>query len=282
MTYTHKSFNSTVFTKKGGLFAQLTGKNDLIFLRNRYQQELDNAWAAMINMQHHIEDSDDYNQTIIRTNAIAQSRGDVDDTKKDNANIYKDLYKCIMNDQAYEQRMWEIHQKMYNSDNKVNTNVTRSCYNENISVEAIRQYVTRYPTTQTTNSLQHIENMEQKLKEKRAEFRQNLALLRDYFAHFKLDLDKLKSKRKVYDDIKAEGEKQLNSCRYSNSVFYSACSEESKQSMRFDTIAHRIAQVDATIAIFDNTLKTTEAIIEVEPSKYQTVVAQEFIFDTEF
>lgn len=281
MTYKHLSFNTTVTIASSGFIGKLTGKNDMIYFRNRYQRELDNAWAALMNMAHHIEDSDDYNQTVQRTFAIAKYRGDVDDKKKENAARYKEMYKCIANDQAFEERMWKIHQEMYKySDNKLIT--SHSIYNKNMTTEAVKQYVIQYPTVQTTNNLEGIKEMERSLKEVRAEFRQNISILRSYFEHFKLDLGKLECKRKVYDDIKNEGEKRLASCRYNGSIFYNLSSEESKQSLYLDTITHRIAQVDSTILKFRSAVAETEAKIKVLDEKYYEALEAEFIFDAEF
>lgn len=281
MSYKHIPFDNTKYTKMGGVISKITGRNDLIYLRNRYQRELDNAWAALMNMAHHIEDSDDYNQTIIRTNAIAKYRGDVDDKKRENDNLYKDLYKSIINDQNFEERMWKIHQDMYKSGNS-NQNVTWSKYNKNITVDSMKQYVGKYPTTYTTNTFEKIKELEQSLTRCRSDYRQNVSTLRDYFEHFKLDLMKLESKRKVYDEIKIEGETQLKACRFNGSVFHDMCSEETKQSMRVDTITHRIDQVDGMIAKFNNMLRETEERIKVSDDKYQVVLEPEFTFTSEF
>jgi hypothetical protein len=57
-------FNKTKQVKSGSLLSSLTGKNDLIFLRNKWQTELDNSWAALMNMAHYLENSNDSIQTI--------------------------------------------------------------------------------------------------------------------------------------------------------------------------------------------------------------------------
>lgn len=64
--YKSKKYNTTKQIKSGGIIGRLTGKNDLIFLRNRWQTEISNAYVALWNMSHYIETCEDSVQTIIR------------------------------------------------------------------------------------------------------------------------------------------------------------------------------------------------------------------------
>lgn len=49
--------NTTKMVKdEDGLWGKITGRRDVVYLRNKYQTELDNAYADLINMVHFIEE----------------------------------------------------------------------------------------------------------------------------------------------------------------------------------------------------------------------------------
>lgn len=282
MTFKHIPSNTTKYVEMSGIFGRFSGKNDLIYLRNKWQRELDNAWAALMNMTHYLEENDAYKQTVIRSNDIARYRGSVDDKKKEKDSLYKEVFKCIEKDQAYEERMWKIHQEMYKTSSHASQNVSRSFKNINVTKEEIKRYVTRYPTTQTSNDLQMIKDTEKRLKDSRADYRHNLALLRDYFEQFKLELGKLESKYKAYIDIKEEGTRQLEACSYKNTVFYRMSTMEFKQSMCLNTLQHRVNQVETTINHFKDAKVRVDAITSVEIEDFKKAASSEFVFDDEF
>jgi len=78
--FKHIDFYTTNQVESGGFIGRLTGKNDLIFLRNKWQTEIDNSWAALMNMAHYLETCEDSIQTIVRFNEIARFRGEIHDT----------------------------------------------------------------------------------------------------------------------------------------------------------------------------------------------------------
>lgn len=281
MSFKHIPSNTTKYTPMGGIFSKMTGKNDLIYTRNRWQRELDNAWAALMNMAHYVEGSYDYKQTVIRSNAIAKCRGEVDDEKKRNEKLYQEVFKCIEKDQAYQERMWKIHQDMYKTSNN-NTNVSTSRYNVNVTREEMKRYVSHYPTTQTSNDIQLIKDMEKKLRDKRNEFRQNVSTLRDFFEQFKLELGKLESKYKAYMTIKEDGINALKSCGYNGSFFNRFDSAESKQLMSIDSVSHRLDQVEGTIKHFQSVRDRVGEIIRVEMEDYKRAIEPEFMFSSDF
>jgi len=279
MGFKHIPANTTELIPKGGVFAKITGKNDLIYTRNRWQQELDNSWAALMNMAHFLEDSQSYIQTVVRSDAIAAYRGQVDDEKKKNDKQYQEVFKCIEKDQAYQERMWKIHQEMHKNNSK-SMNVSTSLDNINITKEEMKEYVQHYPTVQTSHDIKLIKDMEEKLCIRRNEFRQNVSSLRDYFEQFKLELNKLESKYTAYINVKVEGEKALSLCSYTGSFFNRFDSAETRQMMRIDCIHHRVEQVEGTIKHFEQVKAKVEQIISVEMDDYKKAIAPEFVFDT--
>lgn len=256
------SFNQTEQIKQGGLFGRLTGRNDLIYLRNKYQTEIDNSWAALMNMAHYLETNNDTIQTIVLYNDLVATLGQVKDMERKARISYDKIFNCIKLDQDYSERMWKIHQEMYKVTSSGTVNVSTSFENINVSHEAVRKYVERYPRVEIRNDVNEIKNIENEIVAKKNSFRKNKALLRDYFEQFKLELIKCESKLDAYNKVLNEGKLKITECRFKNSFLYSLMTAEDKAALEIDTLKHRIDQVERTIVHY----KSIKA--NIETNKY--------------
>lgn len=256
------NFNQTEQIKQGGLFGRLTGRNDLIYLRNKYQTEVDNSWAALMNMAHYLETNNDTIQTIVLYNDLVATLGQVKDMERKARISYDKIFNCIKLDQDYSERMWKIHQEMYKVTSSGTVNVSTSFENINVSHEAVRKYVERYPRVEIRNDVNEIKNIENEIVAKKNSFRKNKALLRDYFEQFKLELIKCESKLDAYNKVLNEGKLKITECRFKNSFLYSLMTAEDKAALEIDTLKHRIDQVERTIVHY----KSIKA--NIETNKY--------------
>jgi hypothetical protein len=276
--FKHIHFNTTNQVESGGFIGRLTGKNDLIFLRNKWQTEIDNSWAALMNMAHYLETCEDSIQTIVRFNEIARFRGEIHDANVKREKLYSNIFKYIQQDQAYSERMWKIHQDMFKSTSSVAGNYSTSLKNINITREEVRKYVEMYPRTEIKNDIQLIKDMEAEAERKKSKYRQDISLLRSYFEQFKLELIKCESKYDAYNKILEVGISQLNSCRFKSSMFYSIMTEQQKSELTIDVLKHRIDQVERTLAHYREIKAKVEKELEVEADNQKKALAGEFEF----
>lgn len=276
--FAHIKFDTTKQIETGGFLSRLTGKNDLIFLRNRWQTEIDNAWAALMNMAHYLETCDDSVETIIRFNSLAKLRGEIQDANVKRERMYANVFKYIQKDQEYSERMWKIHQDMYKSSPTNTGNYSKSRHNINITHGEIKKYVSVYPQIEIKNDIQMIKDLENSIAKKKSEYRENVAILRDYFEQFKLELIKCESKYTTYNKLLDEGKSQLGGNRFEGSIFYNIMTAEQKQELKIDTIKHRVDQVEQTLAHYRGIKVKVEKELEVESNNMQRALAGEFEF----
>ena len=276
--FKHIEFNTTNQVEYGGFIGRLTGKNDLIFLRNKWQTEIDNSWAALMNMAHYLETCEDSVQTILRFNDLARFRGEVHDANVKRAKLYENVFKYIQQDQAYAERMWKIHQEMYKSTSSVSGSYSTSLDNINVTREEVKKYVEMYPRIEIKNDIKLIKDMETEADRKKSKYRQDISLLRSYFEQFKLELIKCESKYDAYKKILETGVSELDSCKFKNSAFYSILSEQQKNDLRIDVLKHRADQVERTIAHYREIKAKVERELEIEEGNMKTVLSGEFEF----
>ncbi|MHB8102213.1 MAG: hypothetical protein ACYDEF_08570 [Methanosarcina sp.] len=244
--YKRIDLNTTRQIESGGILGRLTGKNDLIFLRNKWQTELDNSWAALMNMAHYIEESNDSNQTICTLNQRNELKQKIKSIEEERDSVYSKMFTCIQQDKDYSEKMWRIHQEMHTSSPKTAGNYSTSLDNINVTNEAIRKYVERYPKVEFKNDIQYIKDKESEIKRAKTLYHQNISLLRDYFEQFKLELLKLESKYNAYLQVYEEGKRHIESCKFNQSFLYGLMTAEQKQTLRLDTTTHRLLQVENT------------------------------------
>ncbi|MDQ1280057.1 MAG: hypothetical protein QG670_1319 [Thermoproteota archaeon] len=276
--YARMEFNTTPQIKQGGLLSRLSGKNDAIFVRNKWQTEIDNAWVDLMNMAHYLETCEDSVQTIIRYNDLARFRGEIHDTNVKRKKLYENVFKYIQQDQAYSERMWRIHQEMYKSTQSVSGNYSTSLDNINITREEVKKYVEMYPSIEVKSDIQLIKTIETEINQKKARYRQNIALLRDYFEQFKLELIKCESKYDAYKTLLNNGRCEIGQCRFKGSMWYSILTEQQKAELRIDTLKHRIDQVERTLSHYREIKAKVEKELEIESGFVKKALAAEFEF----
>lgn len=263
MGFKHVDFNKTKHIKKGGILSTLTGKNDVIYLRNYWQTELDNAWSALINMQHYIEDDENFGRMKTRWGWFAGNRAKIESAKfqmkqKWGDNPYLTIATRIKQDQDYSERMWKIHQDMYKATGK-SGNYSRSFEAVNVTKEAVREYVKQYPKIEIKNDVDKIIKDEELIAQYIEQHLDNLAKLRVRFNTFKIQLNKLESKLAAYNKILEDGNSALSECRYNKSVLSTLSTAETRMSLKLNVTSHRVDQVIGTV----NILKALEKEIEL-------------------
>ncbi len=273
--FKHKEFNITKQIAEGGILNKLTGKNDLIFLKNKWQTLLDNSYTSLYNMSHYIETSNDSIQTIVKKNEIAKLRGSIHDNNIKCENLYDVILNAVKSDREFSERMWKIHQSMY-ENSKVSGSSGDSV---NVTHEEVKKYVETYPKTNIKNEISEIKTLENENEIRKSKYRSNIAGLRDYFEQFKLELIKLESKYEEYNEILTEAKLNISNCRFKQSFWYSRLSERQKNELEISDIKHHIKQIENVMEHYRKVKINVENEIEIDIFNIKKATKSEYEFN---
>lgn len=247
----------------------LTGLPDAISLRNRYQRELDNAYADIVNMVHYIEEeSQKFKEVYNKAQGLKQ---DIKAHEVERADLYDSLGNLLKKETDFEDKMWKTTQKGH----KVKTINLKQKFSDSdvdeMNYNNMQEYLKQYPEYASKSSFRKIND---KIDQKEGEIRQAKKSYNDavskynyYLSFFEKHIQKAEDKFVTYGTILKEGKEKLDNCRYRKSVFYRLASEEDKAEVNLDTISHRLEQ-------FKNTLKILKG--ESAQNQKKTFVEMEY------
>lgn len=264
MAFKQAEFNKTEQTTEKGI---LTGRRNAAFLRNRYQTELDNSNAAVVDMVHYCEDKNrELKEAFNKAQGIKAS---ISAHEKERENAYDALNNLLNKEKDFEAFMHKETTGMYKevSKNQSAKNIKirqRMVSSDNeMKFASMMRYIDKYPEYQTKSSfkkiLDKIEEKEREIRDCKIFYNKAVSRYHELLQAFKVYIQKAKDKIKMYHQLLEEGQNKIGETRYVKGVVYKyLTSERKKQEVTLDTLKHRIPQ-------FENTLK----IIEEELSQYE-------------
>jgi hypothetical protein len=229
----------------------LTGRPDAIFLRNKYQKELDNAWASVVNMVHYVEEeSQKLRDAYSRAQGLKQ---DIKAHEAERSDLYESLGNLLTKETNFEDKMWQTTQKGRKVKSvTVKQNIKESDVDE-MRFDSMMDYIKQYPEYSSKSSFKKILD---KIDQKEGEIRQAKKMYNDavskynyYLSFFEKHIQKAEDKFVAYDNLLKEGKDKLDNCRYRKSMFYKMASEEVKAEVNLDIINHRVDQFKNTLEI---------------------------------
>ncbi len=243
---------------------KITGRSDAVFIRNKYQTELDNAHAAIVNMVHRTE------------NNLSTLKGAYDNSQRLKKNIeahleerkmlYQSLENLLANEKGHEKEMWFETLKSRVQEVK-DRNITIFQKSKDSDVESMNigsslDYPKQYPDSKIKQRyekiLTDIEWKEKEVRKEKEKYYSEVATYNNSLSFFEKDILKSEDKFAAYDSILREGMQKLQGCRYHGGILYKLSSEKSKDEITLDTLSHRVDQ-------FRNTLE----LIKRDLSQYQ-------------
>ena len=258
-------FKTRQVTGESGVVGRLIGRSDMIFIRNKYQTELDNAHAAIVNMVHYAEDN--LSRMKVAYNNSQRLKMNIDAHLTERKILYRSLENLLSNEKGHEKEMWFETLK-----NKVlevkDRNITIFQNSKNSDIESMNvgsslEYPRQYPDSKIKQRyekiLTDIEWKEREIRKEKEKYYNEVTTYNISLSFFGKNILKSEDKFAAYDTILKEGVQKLQSCRYHGSILFSLSSEKSKSEITIDTLSHRIDQ-------FKNTL----ILIKHELSDYQS------------
>ena len=255
MAFKHMEFNRTEQVPIRGSNL-LSGRPDAIYLRNKYQTELDNACAAFVNMTHYVEDE---NQKLKDAYTYAQGKKqDIKAHEKERADLFDSLGNLLTKETDFEDRMWKTTQKGKKIKSlTVKQNIKESDVDE-MRFDSMMDFLKQYPEYASKSSFKKVLD---KIDQKEGEIRHAKKIYNDavskynyFLSFFEKHIQKCEDKLEAYNFVLKEGTEKLDQCRFKKSIAYRFASEKEKAEVSLDTLNHRVDQFKNTLKIMKGEL----------------------------
>lgn len=261
----NKKFNEQK-TKSGGGFSminKLTGKKDASFLKDRYQQKL--------NQQHGvIKDKRDFfykmnHKLKAALGEIQRFASDMDADQEERADLYKSLQNLLTKETDFEEKMLKTAQK----GQKIKSIVINQKYKDSDIEEArydnMMQYLEKYPQYASKSSfsaiLEQIKKVEAGIKQTKKEMNRAVADALKEISYFPRNFIEFRDYVKRYKDLLEEGKQKTENNRYVKGFLFKFLSEEGKQGLLIDTMNHHPEHFESSVNQLENEVKEAESEI---------------------
>jgi hypothetical protein len=243
----HAPLNTTKQYKKEGTI--ISGLPDAIFIRNKYQTELDNAHASVVNMVHYVEEGN--NKLKEAFNKAESLKRNIQARETERQRLYESLGNLLNKETNFEEGMW----KNTLDKTKVKSVTVKQKFKDTdideIRYDAMNDFLQRYPeyasksTFKTIN--ENIKLKEKEIREEKSYFNKSVSDYNYLLSQVEKHTVKAEDKIAFYHKILDEGQKKLSECRYVKSIYYKLATEETKAKVNLDTLQHRIEQFTHTL-----------------------------------
>ena len=253
--------------KKG---TRISGFPDAIFLRNKYQTELDNAHASVVNMVHFCEE--DNRKLKEAFNKAESLKRNIQAHETERERSYDSLGNLLNKETDFEKGMW----KNTLDKNKVKSITVKQKFKDTdideIRYDAMNDYLRQYPeyTSKSTfkTILFDIRYKEKEIREEKSNFNKSVSEYNYLLSNVEKSLRKAEDKIVAYHKVLDEGQKKLGECKYINSIFYRMTTEENKAKVTLGTLRHRMEQFTHTLDIIKSEFANAQRRL-FEEMKYE-------------
>ena len=262
-----EKYNADLTPEKGGVDA-ITGKQEMAFIRNRYQKELDKDNSDIV---HRIWDL----QRLVRELHDAKStaeglKEDVDKHIEERDRIYTTLGNLLEKEKGYEEKMLDKTLKGMKAKGGVTVKQKLKDVDiDTLSYGSVEQYKRLYPHygAEIFRNMNAFTEKEREIRKAQENYNKAVSRYNAMLANIPMDMGKADSNFAKYDKVKAEGETELKSCRYYNSMLYKLASKKTKTELQLDTLKHNIDKFRHTYDMMKGELYTYRDK-PLEPMKY--------------
>lgn len=273
MGFKHVPHNSTRKVKgEDDILGKISGRSDMVYLRNKYQTELDNAHAAIVNMVHFIE-----SDMVKLKNAYNDSqrlKKNVEAHLEERKMLYESLDNLLSNEKGHEKDMWFETLKSRIAEVK-DRNVTVLQKNKDTDIDSMSigstlDYPKHYPDSKIKDRYQKIltdiEYKEREIRKEREKYYSEVSSYNHFLTYFEKHIQKAEAKFSAYDTILKEGTEKIHESRYHGGILYKLSSEKSKDEININTLSHRVDQFRDTLEIIKKDLSQYQSkkFVELE------------------
>ena len=251
--------DSKITPEKGGV-GKLTGRQEMAYVRNRYQKQLDIDNSDVIRKIWDIETI--FKDIHITRNDVDRLKQDTDRHLEERDRIYTNLQNILVKEEGYEEKM--LSETMKGMKTKGPVTVKQKLKDvdiDTIQVGSVEQYKRLYPHygKEVFTNVNQFKDKEKEIRQIQEEHNQAVSRFNALLENASVGMLKAEDNFAKYDRTKSEGEKELASCRYYNSVFYKVSSKKTKVELSVDTLGHNIEKFRHTLQLLKDEYSTYKA-----------------------
>ena len=257
--------NKTSQTEKGtGFLGRLSKREEATSLRNKYQTELDNANAALVNEVHHVERKI-RNVTLDHYNQAQALKADIKTRLTERKSLFDTLDAQIEKERGQEYELFKIKPQ--------GTNITADRLPGEVHIGGLGsvgvvntaplKYLERYPSMASTpfvrDIISKIELKESEVRNKAESYHRAIASFNRSMPEYKTHVIKCEENLARYHKILKEGSDLINNCSYVKGVWFRMLSQKEKDAILLQTLPHTTEKWEHIIEEFKHDLSQWQA-----------------------
>jgi len=239
--------------EKGGI--DLSGKNEMIFIRNRFQKKLDVAFSDIRKKVWEIELQ---REEIIRSKNYAEKlRKDIEKHKEEKDRSLSIIENLLKKELEYENGMLgKTLEGMKSQGDIIIKQKLKDVEIDNLQYGSIEQYKRLYPNfgDQVFKYKNEMETKDREIRIVEEKFNSEVSKFNSLLENVDVNIQKGEASFVQYEDILNEGKKELDSCRYNNSMLYRLSSKKTKTLLNLDTTIHDVRKFKMSLETISRTI----------------------------
>ena len=233
----HVNNSTEKLDEKKGL--DVLGKDDMIFIRNRHQAELDRDYDQIKRIVNYLKEKN--NETLERKNRAEALEENIESHKKEEDRAFTTLQNLLAKEEKYESKMLDKTLKGMKANGRaIIKQKLKDVDIDSLQYGSVEQYKRLYP-----HYGDQIWNRRKEIVEKDAEIRKAEEAWREEANKYNYlveimggNIQEAHNSVDKYEQTKKIGEVEIKSCRYYKSVFYKMSSKKTKTLLNLDTLKH--------------------------------------------
>jgi len=245
----------------------ITGRKDAIYLKERYQNKLNEQHGVMkhkrdffYKMNHKLKGA---------LGEIQRLASDMEADNEERSDLFSSLQNMLTKETDFEVKMLKTSQKGKKIKSLTINQKFKDSEIEEARFDSMMDYLQKYPKYASKSSfneiLDQIKRVEQDIKKTKKELNKAVADALKEISYFPRNLIEFRDQVKRYEKLLNEGTQKIKNCRYVKSVLFKVLTEEGQQKILLDTINHHHSQFVNTIDRMEKEVK--EAEVEINSLK---------------
>lgn len=248
----------------------ITGKKDAEFLKERYQQKL--------NQQHRVvKDKRDFfykmnHKLKAALGEIQRLASDMSADQEERSDLYKSLQNLLTKETNFEEKMMTTSQKGRNIKSVTINQKFKDSDIEEARYDNMLGYLEKYPKYASKSSfseiLEQIKKVEAGIKRTKKDMNKAVADALKEISYFPRNILEFRDYVQKYKNVFDEGNDKINNCRYVRSILFKMSSERNKQDILIDTINHNPEHFETSVNQLEKEVREAEEEIKSLKKKF--------------
>jgi flagellar biosynthesis chaperone FliJ len=233
----------------------ITGKNDMIFVRNRHQSILNHDFDDIVKRMWNLENE---RKSITQTkNESERLQKNIDKHMDERDRIYTNIQNLLKKEQEYEEKMLGKTLESMKSDGDLKiTQKFKDVDIDSLSSTNIDQFKRLYPQFGTAifEKIEIFNKKEKEIRETEEEFNQLVSNYNSALETIDVNIQKAKDNFSKYDEDLDIANNEIKDCRYYNSIPYKFASQKTKTLLNLNTSRHDLRKFSNNLNLISESI----------------------------